>query len=150
LLVDAQRTKGLELELTGALTSAWNLTAGYAYQDGTITRSISSTAQAGAALAHLPDHSMSLWSNYKVATRWSAALGVIHRSRMFASTDNTVELPRFTRVDGAVFFDLSARLRAQVNVENLFDEDYYASAHSNNNITPGSPRAVRLSLTTKF
>ena len=47
LLVDAQRTKGLELELTGALTPAWNLTAGYAYQDGTITRSISATAQAG-------------------------------------------------------------------------------------------------------
>jgi catecholate siderophore receptor len=150
LLVDAQRTRGLELEITGELTSAWNLTAGYAYQDGTITRSISSTAQAGAVLAHVPDHSMSLWSNYKVAPRWSAALGVIYRSRMFASTDNTVVLPGFTRVDGAVFFDLSARLRAQVNVENLFDEHYYASAHSNNNITPGSPRAVRLAVTTRF
>ncbi len=148
LLVDAQRTKGLELELTGALTSAWNLTAGYAYQDGTITRSISSTAQAGAALAHVPAHSLSLWSQHSVTPRWSAALGVIHRSEMFASTDNTVVLPGFTRVDGAVFFDLTAKGRAQVNVENLFDEHYYSSAHSNNNITPGAPRAVKLSVTT--
>jgi catecholate siderophore receptor len=38
----------------------------------------------------------------------------------------------------------------QVNVENLFDEDYYASAHNNTNITPGSPRAIRFALTTRF
>ena len=41
-------------------------------------------------------------------------------------------------------------LAAQVNLENLFDEGYYAFAHSNNNITPGSPRALRVSLTTRF
>jgi catecholate siderophore receptor len=59
-------------------------------------------------------------------------------------------LPAFTRVDGALFVDLTSRVRAQVNVENLFDERYYSSAHSNNNITPGSPRAVKVSLTTRF
>jgi catecholate siderophore receptor len=69
---------------------------------------------------------------------------------MFASTDNTVVLPGFTRVDGAVFFDLTSKVRAQVNVENLFDERYYSSAHSNNNITPGAPRAVKVSLTSRF
>ena len=41
-------------------------------------------------------------------------------------------------------------LRAQVNIENLFDEDYYLNAHSNTNTTPGSPRAVRVALTTRF
>jgi catecholate siderophore receptor len=69
---------------------------------------------------------------------------------MFASTDNRVRIPGFTRVDAAVFFDVTSKLRAQLNVQNLFDIDYYASVHSNNNITPGSPRALRLSLTTKF
>ena len=29
-------------------------------------------------------------------------------------------------------------------VENLLDTEYYASAHSNNNITPGAPRSSRL------
>ena len=42
-------------------------------------------------------------------------------------------------MDAAVFFTLSPRLRAQLNIENLFDTDYYAYAHSNTNITPGSP-----------
>jgi catecholate siderophore receptor len=41
-------------------------------------------------------------------------------------------------------------LRAQLNVENLLDRAYFASAHSNTNITPGSPRALRLGLTTRF
>ena len=150
MLVDAQRTKGLELELTGALTPDWNLIAGYAYQDGTITRSISATAQAGATLAQVPAHSFSIWSRYKVTPRWSAALGVVRRTEMFTSTDNTVVLPAFTRVDGAVFFDVTSKLRAQFNFENLLDEHYYSNAHSNSNITPGSPRAVKLSVTTRF
>jgi catecholate siderophore receptor len=37
-------------------------------------------------------------------------------------------------------------LRAQLNVENLFDERYYPTSHGNNNIAPGAPRALRFSL----
>jgi catecholate siderophore receptor len=59
-------------------------------------------------------------------------------------------LPGFTRVDGAVFFTPTPRLRIQANLENIFNESYYASAHNNNNITPGSPRALRVALTTRF
>jgi catecholate siderophore receptor len=150
LLVDAQRTEGLELELSGTLTPAWHVVAGYTYLDATITRSISSSAQAGATLPQVPAHALSLWSRYSVTPRWSAAFGVVRQSTMFTSTDNRVVLSGFTRVDGAVFFDVTSRVRAQVNAESLFDERYYASAHSNNNITPGSPRAVRVSLTTRF
>jgi catecholate siderophore receptor len=58
-----------------------------------------------------------------------------------------VTLPSFTRLDGAAFYAISENLRLQFNVENLLDEEYYASAHSNNNIMPGSPRAYRLGFT---
>jgi catecholate siderophore receptor len=77
-------------------------------------------------------------------------LGLIHRGDVFTSTDNTVILPSFFRVDAGVFFNLNATFQAQLNVENLFDEDYYSSAHSNTNITPGSPRAFRVALNTRF
>jgi catecholate siderophore receptor len=149
LLVDAQRTKGIELELSGSPIPALNLVAGYAYQDGEITRSISANAQAGASLAQLPKHSLSLWGKYEFAPRWAAALGVVRRGELFASTDNAVVLPEFTRVDAGLFYDVSRRVRAQVNVENLFDVDYFASAHNNNNITPGSPRAIRFAVTVR-
>ena len=41
---------------------------------------------------------------------------------------------------------LARGVRAQVNVENLLDVRYYPTSHGNNNIMPGSPRLVRLSL----
>ena len=69
---------------------------------------------------------------------------------MFAAIDNAVTLPSFTRFDAAAFFTLNQHLRAQVNLENLFDTGYFITSHSNNNITPGSPRAVRVSMTTGF
>jgi catecholate siderophore receptor len=149
-LVDAQRTKGVELGVAGNLTAAWSVAGGYAWQDGEITRSLSATVPAGARLAQLPEHSFSLWNRYDFSRRWGAGVGVIHRSEVFSSTDNGVVLPSFTRVDAALFFSLGSKLRAQLNVENLFDVDYYSYAHSNNNITPGSPRALRAALTTRF
>ena len=109
ILVDAQRTKGLELGLNGNITRAWSVAGGYAYQDGEITRSISATAQAGAALAQLPKHSISLWNKYDFTPRLAAALGVIYRGDVFTSTDNLVVLPSWTRVDAAVYYNLTSR-----------------------------------------
>ena len=150
LLVDAQRTKGLELGVDGNITPAWRVAGGYAYQDGAITRSISAAAQAGAALAQLPHHSFSLWNRYDFSGRLAGAIGVITRSDVFTSTDNLVVLPSWTRIDAAAYYNVTPALRAQVNVENLFNENYFPTAHSNTNITPGSPRAVRFALTTRF
>ena len=150
LLVDAQRTKGLELGVNGIVARRWSIAGGYAYQDGEITRALSATVQAGAVLAQLPKHTFSIWNKVDLTNRWAAALGIVSRSDMFTSTDNTVTLPGYTRVDAAVFYTLTRGIRAQVNVENLFDENYYASAHNNTNITPGSPRAVRVAFTTRF
>ena len=148
-LVDGQRTKGLELGATGSLTRAWTIMAGYAYQDGEILSSLSPTARAGARLAQLPAHSFAVWNRYDLSRRWGVGLGVIHRGDVFASTDNTVVVPAFTRVDAGVFGTFG-RFRGQVNVENLQNERYFAYANSNNNITPGSPRSVRVALTTRF
>jgi catecholate siderophore receptor len=150
LLVDGQRTAGLEIGVAGRPTAKWSLMGGYAHQDGKITRTLSAAAREGAVLAQVPAHSVSFWNRYDVTPRVGFALGLIHSSDMFTSTDNAVTLPAFTRADGALFVSVSKNLRAQLNVENLFDERYYAFANGNNNITPGSPRVLRVSLTTQF
>jgi catecholate siderophore receptor len=69
---------------------------------------------------------------------------------MFAAIDNTVVLPGYTRVDAAGFVTLTAKLRVQVNAENVFDEKYYVNADSNTNISFGFPRAVRVGVTATF
>ena len=150
ILVDAQETRGVEIGLSGNITAAWSVMGGYAYQDAAITRTQSATAKEGAQLAQVPKHSLSLWNRYQFTPEFGAGLGVVYRDEIFTSTGNTVTLPGFTRVDAALYYKVAQNVRVQLNVENLFDRKYYASAHNDNNITPGSPRAVKLGLIAKF
>ncbi len=146
LLVDGQRTRGLELSASGGLRPGWQVMAAYTLQDSRIRRSLSALAPAGAAMPHVPRHGLSLWNRWALDARWSAALGLTARSGLYTSTDNSVRLPGYARWDGALFYAPSRHLRVQLNVENLFDRRYHAFAHSNTNITPGAPRAFRLGL----
>jgi catecholate siderophore receptor len=150
MLIAGQRAKGLELSAAGNVTTSWSLIGAYAFQNGVITRTLSSTAQEGARLGQMPAYTFSLWNKYRVSARWAAGAGVVRNASMFTSTDNTVVLPAFTRLDAALFVTVTRQLRAQINVENLFDEHYFSSANGNNNIAPGAPRALRFSLTTRF
>jgi catecholate siderophore receptor len=149
VLTGEQRSEGVEIAVSGAFTEDWELIAGYAYQDAEITRT-TSAAPRGRSVALVPDHQLSLWNTYRFTPMLRAGVGVIHQDEMFASISNAVTLPSFTRVDAAVFFTLNDRFEAQLNVENLLDEDYFATSHNDNNITPGSPTAVRVGLTTRF
>lgn len=151
---DSQRSRGFELSLTGKVTDAWSITAGYSHQDAEITQDIktsaTSTVLAGSKLANVPEETTSVWNRYDFNTQWGVGLGVIDRSEVFASVDNKVTVPDFTRIDAAVFYEINQTFQLQVNVENLTDEKYHVSAHSNTNITPGSPLAVRVGLTANF
>lgn len=149
-LTDGQRTEGVEVSLSGQLTSNWNVMGGYAFQDGEITNTQAADAIKGASIAELPKHTFSIWSRYDFTPKFGAAFGVINRSSMFASTDNTVKVEGFTRVDAALYAQLSKNIRAQVNIENVFDINYIASVHNNNNLMPGLPIAVRASLIANF
>lgn len=145
----SQRTKGFEVGGAGNITSAWQVIGGYAYQDAEIT-SNTSAARAGAKVPLVPQHTVSLWNKYRFTPVWSAGLGVIHQSGMFAGADNAVRLPGFTRFDAAVYANVTDTVQLQLNVQNLFDRTYYSTAHSNNNITPGAPRTVLVSLKTSL
>jgi catecholate siderophore receptor len=145
----SQRTKGVEFGATGTLTPRWQLAAAYANQDAYIT-SETSQAALGAKVPLVPRNTLSLWNKYQFHRLLGLGVGAVYQDRMFAATDNAVTLPSFTRFDAAAFFTLSRELRAQVNVENVFDERYFITSHSNNNISPGSPRAVRVSMTAGF
>ncbi|MBA3467757.1 MAG: TonB-dependent siderophore receptor [Gemmatimonadaceae bacterium] len=144
-----QRSTGYELGVSGTVSGNWEIAGGYASQRAIIT-STTANAPAGARVPLVPRATLSLWNKFLVSPAVSIGGGLVRQSEMFAAINNTVRLPAFTRLDGALYLRLSGGLRAQVNIENLFDARYFATAHSNNNISPGSPRAVRASLTTSF
>jgi catecholate siderophore receptor len=145
----SQRTRGFEFSVTGGVTPEWQIIGGYANQNATVT-SRTAAAPEGARVPLVPRNTVSLWNRYQATHALGFGLGMIYQDDMFAAIDNAVTLPSFTRFDAAAYYSVSRHLRFQVNLENLFDRQYYGTAHSNDNITPGSPRAVRVAVTTGF
>jgi len=142
--VGETRTKGVELGLVGEVMPGWQISAGYAWQDGYI-RGLSDRE-----LKQVPHHQASLWNRYDFSPFVGIGLGVVHQSSQYASISNEVRLPSFTRVDAAFFYEMNDRIEFQVNLENLLDETYYASAHNDNNIMPGAPINARFTARVKF
>ena len=141
----AARTTGIELGVTGSILDVWQVAAGYAQQRAVLT-SRTNAALAGATVPLVPRQSASLWNRVQLTRRLGAGVGVVHQAESYAAIDNSVRLPAFTRVDAALYATLRPELRLQANVENLLDERYHATSHGNNNIMPGAPRSVRISL----
>jgi catecholate siderophore receptor len=142
-----QRTEGVELGVTGNVTAAWQVAGGVSWQDAEIT-SRTNAAAAGQIVPLVPARQASLWNRLQLIPQLGLGVGVLHQADMFAAIDNAVTLPGFTRVDGAVFVSLFEGTSVQLNVENLFDEEYWPTSHGNNNIMPGAGRTLRISLTT--
>ena len=61
-----------------------------------------------------------------------------------------MKLPGFVRFDVALYAKINENWRAQLNVENIFNKGYWASADGNNNISPGEGRSLRLKAIYKF
>jgi catecholate siderophore receptor len=149
VLTGAQRSRGIELGLTGQIRPNWRISAGYALQDAEI-RSTTAAAPEGRKVALVPHHQASLWNRYDVSRRFAAGLGLYAQSRSFASISNTVVLPGYARVDAAAYLRLAGGVEAQVNVENLLGAHYFATASNDNNIMPGAPRTVRGTIRFQF
>jgi catecholate siderophore receptor len=145
-----QRSKGLELNLAGDITRNWHVSAGYALQDAEVRTATAACATGDCEIPQVPKHQASLWTRYDFSPRIGAGVGVYHQSKSFASISNQVVLPSYTRVDAAAFFRIAEGVEAQVNVENLFNERYFPTAHNDNNITPGAPTSVRGTIRLSF
>jgi catecholate siderophore receptor len=145
--VGETRTRGLELAFSGAVAPGWQISGGYAFQDAHLV------GNDAVVLSQVPRHQASLWNRYEVNPRLGLGLGVIHQGSQYAAirtTAATTRLPAFTRVDAAIYYEISDRLDLQFNIENLLDETWFPDAHNNNNISTGAPRSARVSLSTRF
>jgi catecholate siderophore receptor len=149
VLTGSQRSHGIELGLERSVSSHWLISGGYSYQRAKITRT-TTAAPAGREVPLVPRHSFSLWNRYDFNQSVGAGLGVIARSKSYASISNSVKLPGYTRIDGALYYALAGGIEAQLNVENLLGAHYFPTANGDNNIAPGAPRTVKASIGYRF
>jgi catecholate siderophore receptor len=150
LLSGSNRIQGFETTLNGYVTPEWQSTLGYAYTDARVTSATSTTVVPGNRIQLVPLNQFSWWNKYQFTPVWSGALGVIYFSDSFASSDDSVKLPGFVRFDAAVYAKINEMWRAQVNIENILNKGYWATADGNNNLSPGQPRTIRLTAIVKF
>ena len=67
----------------------------------------------------------------------------------FASNDNLVRIDGYARLDAMAGYRFG-RYEVQLNVRNLLDEDYYETAHSNNNVVPAAGRIGLVTVISTF
>ncbi len=149
IVIEGSETTGFELQLSGNLTESWAIITSYAHLDGEVVRTDGS-GNDGNITRQTPDNMFSIWNNFQVNDKLSFGLGATYQDSFFVREDNSVEVPDFTRVDAAVFYDVSDALRLQLNIENLLDEEYFPDAHSNDNISTGKPLNARLTASYRF
>ena len=145
--VGGTRTQGGEIGINGKILPGWQVSGGYAYQEGALH------GNSAVLLPALPKHKLSLWNRYDVTDSFGIGVGIIHQSSQLAAirtVATTTILPAYTRIDAAVFYDISDNVQVQANVENLFDAGYFPESHTNNNILPGAPINGRISVKLKF
>lgn len=140
----AQRTAGWEVGASGSPLARWQIAGGYVNQVAHIMAHTNAAA-AGARVPLVPRHTLSLWKRCMIVSRVGAGIGIVEQAGMFAAIDNTVTLPAFRRVDGALFVAVTNALRVQLNVENLFDRCYDPLRTATTTSCRGSSRMQRVS-----
>jgi catecholate siderophore receptor len=148
-LTGRQRSRGIELGLDGQIAKWWQVQAGLAVQSARIT-STTNAAPAGRHVPLVPEFQASLWQRFQIAEPVALGVGILHQGDSFTSISNAVRLPAYTRLDGALFVTLAKGVNAQLNVENIFNKGYFPTAHTDNNISTGTPRTARLTIRTNF
>jgi iron complex outermembrane recepter protein len=147
-----QRSQGIEFDVAYRLLDGWNLIGAYAYTDSEITEE-SDPALEGNRPNNVPEHSGSIWTTYELQDGPLKGLGAGLGGRFVGEREgdlaNSFTIPDYAVMDAALFYRRN-RFRAQLNVRNVLDEEYFASSFSDTRVIPGEPVVVRGSVGWSF
>ncbi|WP_443025043.1 TonB-dependent receptor [Sphingomonas sp. M1-B02] len=166
------RVDGVALSAIGKITPAWSITAHYTYLKSELIQSVSDFCLAnpsaacgnsvavrdpgaGASLQNTPEHSGSLFTTYTLPFGLTLGYGLTYQGK-FVFNLPTLAAPTVFSVDdylvhsAYVAYDVTKNLRAQLNVKNIGDKEYYTRIRNNGWATPGDGRAAVLSLNYAF
>lgn len=136
-------SKGIEMEINGELAEGWQASAGYAY-------TLTTDNQDERINTVLPRHSLKTFTSYRlpgVLDKVTVGGGVNWQSKVGN------DLHTFTQGSYAIAnlmarYDINEHLEASVNLNNLFDREYYSMAGLYG--TYGAPRNVMTNFTYRF
>ena len=149
-------SRGVEVDLTGRLAERWDVVATYAYDH---TEVLDDPVNEGKRLTQAPKHSGSLYLTHHLLVPsnlggWHVGGGARYVGERAGDPANSFYMSSYTVADAFLRWDLPVtgyQTRLQLNVDNLFDKQYYpSSANSPLQVSVGEPRTARLSASVSF
>lgn len=158
------RVDGIALGLAGQITDKWSVFANYTWLKTKVLQGasdyISSLGQdytKGDRLTQTPDHALSLWTTYQLPAGWRVGYGATYQGRMYLTQHNAanpngplVKSDDYWVHRAMVGYKVNKQLDLQLNINNLFDEEYYSRIRNNGWAVPGDGRSAVLSATYSF
>lgn len=159
--VGEREVQGVELGLVGAITSAWQISAGAAYMDSEITRGNLSgrSITDGGVIQWTPELTFTMWNTYELPVGLVVGTGVRYVDTVARSSSinlnqaktSVVEVPDYWVVDAMASYPLTPYVDVQLNVYNLLDEEYMSSLNNGGSrYYLGTPRSFRLGVNVQF
>lgn len=127
------RSEGFQVSATGQILPGWTVFGGYTYTDVvSLDSSLSATGTSGQAFTQTaPKHLLRLWTNYRfrgVLSKLDVGGGVNLSSRYYTQDSGyTLSQGGYAVVNLQAGYDITKQIRAQLNVNNLFNRLYYQS-----------------------
>jgi iron complex outermembrane receptor protein len=151
-----QRNRGVEFTVAGALTDGLRLIAGGSVIDAKLRRTQNGVGE-GAQAVGVPEYLLNANLEWDVPFVPALTLTgrLVHTGQQAANTGNTLFLEEWTRFDlGARYVAVvgGAPLTFRVNLDNVADADYWASAFDSfrPDLLLGAPRTFKASVTYDF
>jgi catecholate siderophore receptor len=115
---------------------------GYTFMDSRITSS-NTPAEVGKAFGNTPNHSLSLWTSYRLPLGLEAGGGAQYVGDRFNSNTGTRTAPAYWVIDAMAAYRVSDQLTLRVNGLNLANERYIDRVGGGHFI-PGPSRSLML------
>ncbi|MEN0035528.1 MAG: TonB-dependent siderophore receptor [Cellvibrio sp.] len=141
--IDGTETTGYELEISGQLTSNWELGGGFSEADP-------KDAKGQPRLTHIPQQTFKMFTHYQ-PTSWIEGLSIGGNLRWQDATHSSginFSQGSFTLVDLMAQYKITSQLHAALNINNLFDKTYYTSIQREGWF--GEPRSAYVTLRYNF
>ena len=135
---------GVEVGANGSVTSRWQLFGSYTFMHSEITRS-NTAAELGREFANTPDHSLSLWTMFRLPWDVEVGGGTQYVGDRFNNNTGARTAPGYWLVDAMAAYRVSERLTLRLNGFNLADERYIDRVGGGHFI-PGAARSATLTL----
>ncbi|NDJ17069.1 TonB-dependent siderophore receptor [Myxacorys almedinensis A] len=127
--VGEQRSRGIELDVSGEILPGWKVIASYAHTDAKVTQDNSTPV--GNRLTNVPKNQVSLWTTYEIQNGGlrglGFGLGLSYVGDRPGDLSNSFTLGDYLRTDAALYYRRN-RLNMAINVRNLFNTDYFRAS----------------------